>query len=61
MQDLLSLYLYIKNKYHNYQTIEYSETEISIVFHGALEMKIRLEGYFGIYFNNIFYYEKRQT
>ena len=57
MQDLLSLYLYIKNKYHNYQMIEYSEMEISIVFHGALEMKIRLEGYFGIYFNNIFYYD----
>ena len=55
MQDLLSLYLYIKNKYHNYQTIEYSEPEILIVFHGALEMKIRLEGYFGLYFNNIFY------
>lgn len=57
MQDLLSLYLYIKNKYRGYQAIDYSETEILIVFHDALEMKVRFDGYFDVYFNNIFYYD----
>lgn len=56
MQDLLTLYQYIKNKYDNYQTIKYTETEIIIGFHDKLEMKIRLQGFYNIYFNNIFYY-----
>ncbi len=56
MKNLLTLYQYIINKYDNYQTIKYTETEIIIGFHDELEMKIQLQGFYNIYFNNIFYY-----
>ena len=56
MKNLLTLYQYIINKYDNYQTIKYTETEIIIGLHYELEMKIQLQGFYNIYFNNIFYY-----
>ena len=56
MKNLLTLYQYIINKYDNYQTIKYTETEIIIGFHDELEMQIQLQGFYNIYFNNIFYY-----
>lgn len=56
MRDIFELYQYIKNKYHNYQKIEYTDTEIIIVFHDELEMKIIVQNYYNFYFNNIFYY-----
>lgn len=56
MKNLPTLYQYIINKYDNYQTIKYTETEIIIGFHDELEMKIQLQGFYNIYFNNIFYY-----
>lgn len=56
MQDLLTVYKYIKNKYNNYKKIKYIETEILIIFHDKFEMKIREQNYFNFYFNNIFYY-----
>lgn len=56
MRDIFELYQYIKDKYHNYQKIEYTDTEILIVFHDELEMKIRVQNYYNFYFNNIFYY-----
>lgn len=56
MQDIFELYQYIKDKYHNYQKIEHTETEILIVFHDEFEMKIKIKNYYNFYFNNIFYY-----
>lgn len=56
MQDLYTLYQYIKNKYDNFQTIKYTGTEIIISFHSEFEMKIRLQDFYNIYFNDIFYY-----
>lgn len=56
MQDLLSLYQYIKNKYDNYQAIKYTEKEIIVGFYDEFTMKIRLQGFYNIYFNDIFYY-----
>lgn len=56
MQDILALYRYIKNKYDNYQMIHLTDIEIKIDFHDDFEMRIRLQGFYGIYFNNIFYY-----
>ncbi len=40
MQDLLSSYLYIKNKYRGCQTIEYSETGILVVFNDVFNNSI---------------------
>lgn len=57
MQNLFTLYQYIKNKYHNYQKIKYTETELMIVFYNEFEMKIRLQGYYAVFFNDIFYYD----
>lgn len=56
MQDILTLYQYIKNKYSNYKKIEYTETELIVVFHDEFEMKIKVRNYYNFYFNNIFYY-----
>lgn len=57
MQDLFTLYQYIKNKYNNYKTIEYTEKELIVVFYEEFIMKIQLKGFYRIYFNDIFYYE----
>ena len=48
MRDIFELYQYIKNKYHNYQKIEYTDTEIIIVFHDELEMKIIVQNYYNL-------------
>ncbi len=56
MQDILALYQYIKSKYDRCQKIEYTDKEIIIKFHNEFEMKICLQDYFNIYFNDIFYY-----
>ena len=56
MQDLLTLYQYIKDKYNNYQAIKYTTTEITIVFYKGFEMKIQLKGFYNIYLNDMFYY-----
>ena len=57
MKDFFSLCQYIKNQYSNYKTIEYTETELKVVFHEDFVMKIQLQGFYRIYFNDIFYYE----
>ena len=56
MQDVFMLYQYLKNKYDNYKTITYSEKEIIVSFYDEFVMKIRLQGFYNIYFNDILYY-----
>lgn len=56
MQDIFELYQYLKDNYHNYKKIIHTEKEILIVFHDEFEMKIKVQNYFNLYFNNIFYY-----
>ena len=56
MRDIFTLYQYIKNTYDNYQSIKYTDKEMIVQFHDEFEMKICLQDYFNIYFNDIFYY-----
>ena len=56
MQELLTLYEYIRSKYNNYQTIKCTSSEIVVVFHNEFEMKILLQNFYNVYFNGIFYY-----
>ena len=56
MEDLFSLYKYIKTKYNNYRAITYAEGKITICFHDELVMELRLQGYYVIYVNNYFFY-----
>ncbi|MBO5045450.1 MAG: hypothetical protein J6C93_01095 [Clostridia bacterium] len=56
MQDIITIYQYIKSKYDRYQKIKYTDKDIIIKFHDEFEMKISLQNYFNIYFNDIFYY-----
>ena len=56
MQDILTLYQYIKSKYDRCSKIKHTGKEIVVKFHDEFEMKICLQDYFNIYFNDIFYY-----
>lgn len=56
MDELFSLYEYIKGTYDSYQEIKYTGTEIIVRFHDEFEMEIRLQNAYNIYFNNFFYY-----
>lgn len=57
MKDIDNLYQYIVKSYFNYQSILQKENEIIITFHNEFEIKIKLQSFYKIYFNNIFYYD----
>ena len=58
MHEVIELYNYICEKYsNNYSNIICSRNSIQIVFHAEFCLKIVLERFCMIYFNDIFYYD----
>lgn len=58
MSEVVELYNYIYEKYgNNYSNIICSHNTIQIVFYAEFSIKIVLENFCMIYFNDIFYYD----